>query len=203
MTTRFPPPDEWPRLEPEDAGISAPLLQEAVEFAKANESDWPHSLFLADGRYVGNAYVEDQPPHDKPLGVVRPRGGANGLILRHGQLVAEWGDTVRPDTTFSAAKSYLGLLAGIALDEGLIDSVDDPVARYMPPEDTGFSSDQNRPITWRHLLQQTSEWRGTLGESRTASIITGASDPATTRACRLRYATLNHPGRAGNTTTCA
>ena len=162
MTTRFPPPDGWPRLEPEDAGISAPLLQEAVEFAKANESDWPHSLFLSDGRYVGNAYVEDQPPHDKPLGVVRPRGSANGLILRRGQLVAEWGDTVRPDTTFSAAKSYLGLLAGIALDEGLIDSVDDPVARYMPPEDTGFSSDQNRPITWRHLLQQTSEWRGTL-----------------------------------------
>ncbi len=142
--------------------MSAQALQEAVDFAKASESDWPRSLFLDDGRYVGNAYVEDQPPHDKPLGVVRPRGGASGLILRYGQLLAEWGDTARPDTTFSAAKSYLGLLAGIALDEGRIGSVDDPVAQYMPPEDSGFSSDQNRPITWRHLLQQTSEWRGTL-----------------------------------------
>jgi CubicO group peptidase (beta-lactamase class C family) len=162
MSSYFPPPDAWARLQPEEAGMSAPLLEKAVEFAEANESDWPQSLFLEDGRYVGNAYVEDQPPHDKPLGVVRPRGGASGLILRRGRLVAEWGDTVHPDTTFSAAKSYLGLLAGIALDEGLIDSVDDPVARYMPSEDAGFASGQNRSITWRHLLQQTSEWRGTL-----------------------------------------
>src|SRR5207245_1548065 len=28
--------------------------------------------------------------------------------------------------------------------------------------DDGFESPQNRPITWRHLLQQTSEWEGTL-----------------------------------------
>src|SRR5262249_43647530 len=28
--------------------------------------------------------------------------------------------------------------------------------------DDGFDSPQNRDITWRHLLQQTSEWHGTL-----------------------------------------
>src|SRR5205807_260766 len=28
--------------------------------------------------------------------------------------------------------------------------------------DDGFESPQNRPITWRHLLHQTSEWEGTL-----------------------------------------
>jgi CubicO group peptidase (beta-lactamase class C family) len=28
--------------------------------------------------------------------------------------------------------------------------------------DDGFNSLQNRDITWRHLLQQTSEWQGTL-----------------------------------------
>jgi len=28
--------------------------------------------------------------------------------------------------------------------------------------DDGFASPQNREITWRHLLQQTSEWQGTL-----------------------------------------
>jgi CubicO group peptidase (beta-lactamase class C family) len=162
MKTNSPSLHEWIRRKPEDAGMSRQLLTEAVDFAVANESDWPRSLFLADGRYVGNAYVEDQPPHDKPIGVVRPRGGANGLILRHGQVVAEWGDTDRAETTFSVAKSYLGLLAGVAVDEGRIRSIDDPVAQYMPLDDEGFSSDQNKSITWRHLLQQTSEWRGTL-----------------------------------------
>ena len=162
MTTYFPSPDRWDRLDPEDAGMDGQSLAEATGFATASESDWPDSLFLPDGRYVGNAYVQDQPPHDKPIGVVRPRGGANGMILRQGKVVAEWGDTRRADTTFSAAKSYLGLLAGVALAEGRIRSVDDPVARYMPPDDEGFRSEQNRLITWRHLLQQTSEWRGTL-----------------------------------------
>src|SRR5690606_38745859 len=92
MTSYFPAPDRWDRLDPEAAGMDGDLLAEATAFAQASESDWPRSLYLPDGRYVGNAYVQDRPPHDKPIGVVRPRGGASGLIVRHGKLVAEWGD---------------------------------------------------------------------------------------------------------------
>jgi len=62
--------------------------------------------------------------------------------------------------TFSVAKSYLALLAGIAFDRGLIRSVDARVAETAP--DDGFASPHNSAITWRHLLQQTSEWQGTL-----------------------------------------
>jgi CubicO group peptidase (beta-lactamase class C family) len=94
------------------------------------------------------------------LGPVRPRGGPNGLVLRGGYVAAEWGDTGRADMTFSVAKSYLSLLAGLAVDRGLIRSIDDPVRDYV--RDGGFDSPQNRDITWRHLLQQTSEWQGTL-----------------------------------------
>jgi CubicO group peptidase (beta-lactamase class C family) len=43
---------------------------------------------------------------------------------------------------------------------GLIRDVDDAVAGYAL--DDHFTSAQNRGITWRHLLQQTSEWQGTL-----------------------------------------
>src|SRR5206468_4861932 len=59
------------------------------------------------------------------LGPVRPRGGPNGLILRGGFVVAEWGDTHSADMTFSVAKSYLAALAGLALTRGLIKDIDE------------------------------------------------------------------------------
>ncbi|MBI4594234.1 MAG: serine hydrolase, partial [Candidatus Rokubacteria bacterium] len=87
-------------------------------------------------------------------------GGPNGLIVRGGYVVAEWGDTRRVDMSVSIAKSYLAALAGLAVGRGLIRSIDDPVREYA--SDGGFDSPQNRAITWRYLLQQTSEWQGTL-----------------------------------------
>lgn len=162
MTAYFPSPTEWVKMEPATAGISADQLREIVALAQASECDWPQSLYLPDGRYVGTAHVNDQPPHDQPIGIVRPRGGTSGLVACGGRILVEWGDTARPDTTFSAAKSYLGLLAGIAYDDGLIRSLDDRVADTMPPEDDGFHSAHNARITWRQLLQQTSEWQGSL-----------------------------------------
>ena len=71
-----------------------------------------------------------------------------------------WGDTEQVDFTFSAAKSYLSMLAGLAVMDGLIGDIDEPVGRTV--HDGGFDSPQNRAITWRHLLQNTSEWEGTL-----------------------------------------
>ena len=59
-------------------------------------------------------------PTTTVIGEVRPRGGVNGLILRGGRIVAEWGDTRRTDMTFSCAKSYIALVAGLAFDRGLI-----------------------------------------------------------------------------------
>ena len=62
--------------------------------------------------------------------------------------------------TFSVAKSYLAVLAGVAVRDGLIRSIDDPVRDYAL--DSDFEPEQNRSITWRHFLNQTSEWEGTL-----------------------------------------
>ena len=85
-------------------------------------------MYLDSGEYVGTAYVQEKPPYNEVIGEVRPRGGVNGLILRGGRIVAEWGDTRRADMTFSCAKSYIALVAGLAFDRGLIRSVDDRVA---------------------------------------------------------------------------
>jgi len=158
MSGHFPPKGAWARVAPEQAGMSAAALADAAAFAQRHDSQWPYSLFLPDGRYIGNAYVDDKPPHDRPIGIVRPRGGPAGLVLRGGRIVLEWGDTTRADTTYSAAKSYIALLAGIAFDDGLIRSLDDRISDL--PMDDAFMDPHNRAITWRHLLQQTSEWRG-------------------------------------------
>ena len=72
----------------------------------------------------------------------RPRGDPNELILRHGKLVSEWGDTQRADMTFSATKSYLGVIAGVAVEQGLIKSIDDPMRDYAL--DDGFDSDRTK-----------------------------------------------------------
>lgn len=161
MTAYVPERDRpWERIAPNAVGFSPERLAEALTFAQAHECEWPRSMHLDDGRFIGIAYVGDKPPYDEVIGPVRARGGTNGVLLRHGRIVAEWGDTQRVDMTFSAAKSYLAVLAGLAVDDGLIPSVDDPVHRLI--DDGHFGPPHNDRITWRHMLQQTSEWQGTL-----------------------------------------
>jgi CubicO group peptidase (beta-lactamase class C family) len=153
-----PTTDDWQSRAPDELGLDARRLAEAVAHHRAHETRWAPDFITRDGRYVG---VADEPPAPGDvLGPVRPRGGPNGVILRGGYIVAEWGDTLRADMTFSVAKSYLAVLAGMAVGRGLIRSVDDRAGDYAL--DDGFASPQNREITWRHLLQQTSEWQGTL-----------------------------------------
>jgi CubicO group peptidase (beta-lactamase class C family) len=142
-------------VEPAAAGFSSSQLAEAVTFAQDNEIGW--SCNIDD--QLGNGEFEP-PPWNEVLGPTTPRGGPAGLILRHGKVVATWGDIARADMTFSVAKSVLAVLTGLALDDGLIGDVHEPVAKTAL--DDGFTTAQNRDITWHHLLQQTSEWEGTL-----------------------------------------
>ena len=144
-----------PSIAPQAAGFDAAALDEAVRFAAAHEIGWPRDLRA----HIESGFFEP-PPDNAILGPIRPRGPANGLILRGGKLVGRWGDTRQVDFTFSVAKSYLSLLAGIAVADGLIGELDEPVARSV--DDGGFSGPHNGAITWRHLLRQTSEWEGTL-----------------------------------------
>ncbi len=130
-------------------------LAEATRFALAHETPWPRDLRA----HIEAGYFE-RPPYNEILGPIRARGAPNGLILHHGEPVASWGNTHQMDFTFSVAKSYLSLLAGVAVADGLITDLDDPVRRTV--DDGGFDGPDNGAITWRHLLQQTSEWSGSL-----------------------------------------
>lgn len=86
------------------------------------------------------------------------RGTVALLVARHGQLVYEHYfngyDADRLTTSFSMAKSVVSLLLGIAIDEGRIAGVDEPVTRYLP-ELHGNDPRFDR-ITLRHLLSMRS-----------------------------------------------
>ena len=70
----------------------------------------------------------DDPPHNKLLGPVFARGPAAGLIAIDGDIQCQWGDIHRADMTFSVTKSYLAMVAGLAVQQGLITDIDQPVS---------------------------------------------------------------------------
>ena len=150
-------PGEWGSWESKPAaevGMNAALLNEAVEFAKSAEN--PGSKDMR--QVVATSFANE--PFNTIVGPTKTRGGASGIIVRGGYIVAEWGDTNRVDMTFSVTKSYLSTVAALALDDGLVRNVDDPVRDYI--RDGKFDLEHNQKITWQHLLHQTSDWSGEL-----------------------------------------
>ena len=130
-------------------------FDEAVAFAQAHEIPWTRDPAAEPARW--GVHHDDPPPFNRLRGPVHPRGGVSGVIWINGQEVAAWGEPDRADQTFSVAKTYLALLAGIAQSRGLLDPAE-RVGDRLPG--IGFDSAHNRAITWEHLLTQTSEWQG-------------------------------------------
>src|SRR5262249_39076703 len=128
-------------------------LQQAVQFAVDHETRWSRDTESSWG-----VHHEDPPPWNRLLGPVHERGPVSGTILLNAETLISWGEPDRADLTFSVAKTYLALLAGIAHDRGLLPDVDEPVRVRV--RDIGFGSGSNASVTWAHLLQQTSEWEG-------------------------------------------
>jgi CubicO group peptidase (beta-lactamase class C family) len=153
----FPARGEWQKKDPSAAGLDKAKLQDAIAFAMAHENPNTKDLSVAIV-----SQFRSEAPFNTLIGPTQPRAGANGVIIRHGIVAAEWGDTGRADMTFSVTKTFLSTVAGIAFDRGNIRSVTDRVALYMPAGVDLFTSAHNAPITWEHLLRQTSDWSGTL-----------------------------------------
>ena len=128
-------------------------MQQAIAFAIDHESTWDREVTANWG-----VHRDDPPPWNRLLGPVHSRGPVSGTIVLDGKTLASWGEPKRADLTFSVAKTYLGLLAGIAHDRGLIPDVDQPIVARLPG--IGFENGHNARVTWAHMLQQTSEWTG-------------------------------------------
>ena len=135
-------------------------LKPAAELAQAHETPWPRDPASEPlpGQRPWGVHHDDPPPYNCLRGPVHPRGPQSGVVWQHGRELAAWGEPERPDLTFSVAKSYLALLAGLARQQGLLNDLDEPVARRLPG--IGFDDEHNCKVTWAHLLTQTSEWQG-------------------------------------------
>jgi CubicO group peptidase (beta-lactamase class C family) len=144
----------WETRRPADVGMDSAAVAAAVAFAQAADNGWP--LAVAEQLEIATA----KEPYPEILGPVKDRARTNGILLRHGYIVAEWGDTRRVDMTFSVAKSYLATVAGLAYDKGLIKDLSEPEGKLI--HDGGFDSPHNAKITWDMHLTQSSEWEGTL-----------------------------------------
>lgn len=104
------------------------------------------------------AMVADE-AHHEPLGPLLPGSGPSGVVVHRGWVVAQWGDAAVPEMLYSATKTAVSTVAGIAFDRGLLD----PQAPVAATVDLPLLSDGTAMnITWQHLLQQTSQWDGEL-----------------------------------------
>jgi len=139
--------------------MSSPLAQ-AARFAQAHEVPWSRDpkAAPAPGQVPWGVHHDDPPPFNRLRGPVHARGPQSGIVRQRGEEVAAWGEPERPDLTFSVAKSYLALLAGVAQGQRLLPDENAPVVARLPG--IGFDSTHNRAVTWAHLLTQTSEWEG-------------------------------------------
>ena len=83
------------------------------------------------------------------------------LVVQNNKIVYEhyWGlhNQNAYSSSFSMAKTIVSLLMGIALQEGKIQSLDQPIADFIPE----FSVGSKAKITFRHLLTMTSglDWK--------------------------------------------
>jgi CubicO group peptidase (beta-lactamase class C family) len=144
----FPPAGSWQRKSPAEVGMDSAKLKAAIDFALTREATW-------------NFANDQQRTFGTPLGPVpASRATTNGIIVRHGYIVAEFGDIKANDPVYSVAKSFLSTVAGIAVDRGLIKNVNDPVANYV--KDGGYGTPHNAKITWKNHLNQESEWEGEM-----------------------------------------
>lgn len=148
-TAYFPPKGEWARKAPAEVGMDAAKLQEAVAFAQSRESS--RAMDFSDQEKIFGSLLGPIP---------KTRAKTNGLVIRRGYVVAEFGETTAKDPTYSVAKSMLATVAGVAVREGRIPSVDQPVGALVT--DGGYASPRNALVTWKMHLQQESEWEGEM-----------------------------------------
>lgn len=176
MDTHYFPDKEWLHKKPDEVGMDAAKVKEAVDFAIAHETKSPRSMEQNHYQTFGKE------PFGDAIGPMKDRGAQTGIIIKNGYIIAMWGEPLRPDMTHSVTKSFLSATVGLAYDRGLIKSISDTVYSYMAPIhlysaiETGnkadrfgkpelldlFSTPHNRTITWNDLLRQTSDWEGTL-----------------------------------------
>src|SRR5690606_20933842 len=116
----YPPAGAWVRKDPADLGLDRVKLAEAIALAESPETT--RALDFSDQQQTFGTLLGSMPTR---------RARTNGLVVYKGYVVAEFGDTTWVDPTYSAAKSMLATVAGIAVRDGLIPNLDQPVGALV------------------------------------------------------------------------
>jgi len=119
---------QWQKKSPAELGMDAAKLQQAIEYAQAHGSTW-------DSKRTKSALSA------RCSGRCRSNARHQGIILRHGYIVAEFGDTKAMIRSTAWPKVFLSTVCGLAVAQGLIQNVNDPVAKYI--HDGGYDSPHN------------------------------------------------------------
>jgi CubicO group peptidase (beta-lactamase class C family) len=145
----FPPAGEWARRQPAELGVDAAALAAAVQYAQSRETE--RARDFSDQEATFGTRLGSMPTR---------RAATNGLVIYKGYVVAEFGDTQFVDPTYSVAKSMLATVAGVAVRDGRIGKLDEPVAKRV--NDGGYASARNAQVTWKQHLHQETEWEGSM-----------------------------------------
>jgi len=87
-------------------------------------------------------------------------GSVRSLLVQQNnqRLIEQYYHGMQPDrkmNTKSASKSIIALLIGIAVDKGIIESVDDPIAKYLPQYFEEITDPTKEAITIKNALTMT------------------------------------------------
>jgi CubicO group peptidase (beta-lactamase class C family) len=175
IKTYYPTADNWEKKTPTSFRIDSAILNQAINYAIGHETKFPKNLTLSQAMQFGKE------PFSDPIGPMASRGPSSGVIVYKGYIIAEWGNPNAVEMVNSVTKSMLSTVVGLAVDKGLIHSIEDKVYPYMPPIELAevqnttnqnpiatnsfiypFETEHNRKISWEHMLRQTSDWEGVL-----------------------------------------
>jgi CubicO group peptidase (beta-lactamase class C family) len=145
----YPPAGSWTKKSAAELGMDQTALDAAVQFAQSRESN--RAFDFSDQERIFGSMLGSVP---------NIRAKTNGLVVYKGYVVAEFGDTTWADPTYSVAKSMMATVAGIAVRDGKIANLEEPVGRLV--KDGGYDSPRNSLVTWKMHLQQETEWEGTM-----------------------------------------
>jgi len=132
------PPQSFSAADPGKSGWNAAALDDVAAYVASQKT----TGFLI----VQNRHVVDE--HNWPLPPDAARFGAN---FTHG---TDARGALQEDVA-SAQKSFVAILAGIAIDRKLLD-ISKPVSAYIGPGWSKAPPDQERQILVRHLLEMSS-----------------------------------------------
>jgi CubicO group peptidase (beta-lactamase class C family) len=174
VKTYFPSAENWERKTLTSLRIDSNLIHQAIQYALTHETKYPRNLMLSQAMQFGKE------PFSDPIGPMASRGPVAGIIVYKGYIIAEWGDLHAVEMVNSVTKSMVSTVIGLAVQKGLIRSIEDKVYSYLPPIELinapttdqnpiiqtsfiyPFDSEHNQKINWNHLLRQTSDWEGVL-----------------------------------------